>query len=299
MIESYWGLLHPPFSLDPDARFLFESSAYREGLARLLFAVRELRGTMTLLTGEIGCGKTTLGRALARLLPPNRFKLTYIAHPALPVAELLALIGRGFGVKQAPGGAGEWTAGLADELARLSERRISAVLVVDEAQLLEPSHLEQLRLLTNLETDTTKLLHIALIGQPELAHSVARYPELAQRIAMRFHLRPLTFGETWRYVRHRLRVAGAPRPIFTESALAEVYRRTGGVPRLVNVLSAHALFLAAVGRRSQVEAAAVAAAAQELELALLRGRSALTAAPPPVPGSTPGDAPAPLKEMSP
>jgi general secretion pathway protein A len=231
-------------------------------------------------------------------LPSNRFKLAYVNHPALPVGQLLALIGRGFGVKEPRAGRSEQASDLAEALAQLAERRMSAVLVVDEAQLLQPPQLEQLRLLTNLETATSKLLHIVLIGQPELAQSVARYPELAQRIAMRFHLRPLTFGETWRYVRHRLRVAGGARPIFTESALAEIYRRTGGVPRLVNVLSAHALFLSAVGRRSQVEAAAVVAAAQELELALHRGRSASHAAPPPIPASGIGTTPASPRETT-
>jgi len=280
MIEAYWGLLRPPFTLDPDARFLFESSAHREGLARLLFAVRELKGTMTVLTGEIGCGKTTLGRALERLLPAHRFQLAYVSHPALPVDQLLTLIARGFGVRTSPDARGEQVADLQEHLIQLAERRISAVLVVDEAQLLHHPQLEQLRLLTNLESATQKLLHIVLIGQPELVQSVSRYPELAQRIAMRFHLRPLTFDETGRYVRHRLRVAGAARPIFTEAALAEVYRHSGGVPRLVNVLAAHALFLAATFRRSQVEAAAVAAAAHELDLAMTRGRSQL---PPPLP----------------
>ena len=272
MIESYWGLLHPPFSLDPDARFLFESSAHREGLSRLLFAVRELRGTMTVLTGEIGCGKTTLGRALERLLPSNRFRLVYLPHPMLPAGQLLAAAARGFGVKHAGGDGVDPGAQLEEQLVSLSERRIAAVLVVDEAQLLTRGQLEQLRLLTNLETATTKLLHIVLIGQPELAKSVASYPELAQRISMRFHLRALTFAETSRYLKHRLRVAGAGRPIFTDAAMAEVYRHTGGVPRLVNLLAAHALFLAAAGRRSQVEAAAVASAAQELDIAMTQGR---------------------------
>ena len=288
MIETYWGLLRPPFTLDPDARFLFESSAHREGLARLLFAVRELKGTMTLLTGEIGCGKTTLGRALERLLPPLRFQLAYVGHPALPVNQLLALVARGFGVQTSLEAVGAQVTDLQEQLIQLADRRISAVLVVDEAQLLQHAQLEQLRLLTNLESATSKLLHIVLIGQPELVQSVARYPELAQRIAMRFHLRPLTFDETGRYVRHRLRVAGAARPIFTEAALAEAYRHSGGVPRLVNVLCAHALFLAATFRRSQVEAAAVAAAAHELDLAMTRGRSQSPPPLPPLPESPAG-----------
>jgi general secretion pathway protein A len=288
MIETYWGLMRPPFTLDPDARFLFESSAHREGLARLLFAVRELKGTMTLLTGEIGCGKTTLGRALERLLPPHRFQLAYVGHSALPVNQLLALVARGFGVQTSLEAVGAQVTDLQEQLIQLADRRISAVLVVDEAQLLQHAQLEQLRLLTNLESATSKLLHIVLIGQPELVQSVGRYPELAQRIAMRFHLRPLTFDETGRYVRHRLRVAGAARPIFTEAALAEAYRHSGGVPRLVNVLCAHALFLAATFRRSQVEAAAVAAAAHELDLAMTRGRSQSPPPLPPLPESPAG-----------
>jgi general secretion pathway protein A len=271
MIEEHWGLLHPPFTLDPDVRFLFESASHREGLARLVFAVRELRGGITFLTGEIGCGKTTLSRALLRFLPPDRYRVALVTHPVLPVGQLIGSILHEFGAKRTRGGKAEQARALENHLASLRQKRIEAVLVVDESQLLGHPQLEELRLLTNLETNRVKLLHIVLIGQPELARRAAHFPELAQRIVMRYHLRPLSFNETGRYIAHRLRVAGASSPLFTEAAVAEAYRHTGGVPRLINILCSHALFLAAADTRPQVDVPAVVTAAQEI--GLIAGRS--------------------------
>ena len=266
MVEEYWGLLHPPFNLNPDVRFLFESAGHREGLARLLFAVRELRGGVTLLTGEIGCGKTTLSGALLRLLPKSRYRTAVVIHPMLPVGQLLAAILHEFGGKRVRGGKSELVAALHDRLVALDHKELAPVLMIDEAQLLGRPQLEELRLLTNLERGEQKLLHLALIGQPELARRAARFPALAQRIVMRYHVRPLSGDETGPYLAHRLRVAGASRPIFTEAAVAETYRHTGGVPRLLNLVAAHALFLAAADRRPLVDVPAVAAAARELDL---------------------------------
>jgi general secretion pathway protein A len=279
MIKEHWGLEQAPFTLHPDVRFLFESIAHREGLARLLFAVGELRGGITLLTGEIGCGKTTLARSLLRLLPAERYRTAFIVNPMLPAGQLLAAILREFGGDRRRGSKAELAAALHAHLAALASRRILAVLIVDEAQVLGHTQLEELRLLTNLETSAEKLLHLVLIGQPELAARAARFPELAQRITMRFHLRPLSFAETGNYVGHRLRVAGASETLFTAGAIAEIYRRTGGVPRLINIACAHALFLAAAAGRSQVDAAAAASAAREIDLTPERA-PARPAAPP-------------------
>jgi general secretion pathway protein A len=265
MIEEHWGLRRPPFTLNPDARFLFESAAHREGLARLLFAVRELRGGITLLTGEIGCGKTTLCRTFLRLLPEKRYQAAFLVHPTLPVGQLLASILREFGAKRARGGKSEQVAALHTLLFGLHAKSLVPVLLVDEAQLLDRPRLEELRLLTNLETSEEKLLHLILIGQPELSRRVSRFPELAQRIVMRAHLRPLTLDETGRYLEHRLRVAGASQPIFTSSAVGAIYQRSRGVPRLINLVASHALFLAAAATRPQVDASAVVAASQELD----------------------------------
>jgi len=276
MIEEHWGLRHPPFSLNPDARFLFESAAHREGLARLLFAVRELRGGITLLTGDIGCGKTTLIRTFLRLLPRRRYRAAFLVHPTLPVGQLLASILREFGAKRVRGGKSEQVAALHALLFSLHDQALAPVLLVDEAQLLDRPRLEELRLLTNLETSQEKLLHLILIGQPELTQRVSRFPELAQRIVMRSHLRPLSLDETGRYLEHRLRVAGASQPIFTPAAVSAIYHHTRGVPRLINLVASHALFLAATASRTCVDVPAVAAASQELDL--IQGPSSAPAA---------------------
>jgi general secretion pathway protein A len=279
MIEEHWGLRHSPFSLNPDARFLFESAAHREGLARLLFAARELRGGITLLTGDIGCGKTTLIRTFLRLLPRKSYRTAFLVHPTLPVGQLLASILREFGAKRVRGGKSEQVAALHTLLFGLHDQGLSSILLVDEAQLLDRPRLEELRLLTNLETSKEKLLHLILIGQPELSRQVSRFPELAQRIVMRSHLRPLSLDETSSYLGHRLRVAGASRPIFTSDAVSGIYHHTGGVPRLLNLVASHALFLAAAANRAQVDEAAVAAASRELDL--IQGPSSAPAVPVP------------------
>jgi general secretion pathway protein A len=266
MIEEHWGLHHSPFRLDPDPRLHFESAGYREGLARLLFAVRELRGGITLLTGEIGCGKTTLIRGLLRALPPDRFQAVLLAHPALPVGQLLAAILRLFGQKRVRGGKAEQIAVLHETLRELHDKGRAPVLAVDEAQLVDRPQLEELRLLTNLESETEKVLHLILVGQPEMAQRVTRFPALAQRVVMRFHLRPLSLEETERYVVQRLQAAGVERRLFTEAAVSALHRTAGGVPRLLNTIAAHALFLAAAARHPEVDVSAVAGAAQTLGL---------------------------------
>jgi general secretion pathway protein A len=232
MYEAFYGLSEPPFRLTPDPHYLYLSTHHREALGHLLFGIREGTGFIA-VTGDIGTGKTTLLRALLRDLEANTI-VGYIFNPALSDLELLQTVNSEFSLPAASTSKKE----LVDELNRflvaqkLAGKRV--VIIVDEAQNLPPATLEQLRLLSNLETETTKLLQIVLVGQPELKQLLGR-PELAQlnqRITLRWHLEPLDRAETARYIAHRLRIAGGPgtADIFSPGALRLIYRYSGGRP---------------------------------------------------------------------
>ena len=267
----WFGLQREPFSIAPDPRALFMSERHREALAHLLYGVQG-GGGFVLLTGEIGAGKTTVSRCFLEQVPPQ-CQVAYVFNPRQTVDELLASVCQEFGLKSGPEAPpGRSVKVQVDALntfllASHAQGR-SSVLIIDEAQALSADVLEQLRLLTNLETHERKLLQIVLIGQPELRTMVARpgLEQLAQRIIARYHLGPLSAPDTARYVQHRLSVAGlvGPSP-FDAAALKRVYQRSGGVPRRINLLCDRALLGAyAMGRRV-VDAAIVARAAAEVE----------------------------------
>lgn len=242
MYTQFYGLREKPFSLAPDPRFLFLSVSHREALAHLLYGIEQGEGFIA-ITGEVGTGKTTLCRTLLQRLEPGA-EVAFVFNPPQSGLELLQAIAAELGVVAA--GRDRWQ--LTEELNRfLLERRREGrrvLLLVDEAQNLPADALEEVRLLSNLETDTSKLLQILLIGQPEL-DAILDAPELRQlrqRISVRWRLRPLTAAETRRYVRHRMRIAaGAERDVFTDLALREIHRRARGIPRLVNRLCDRAL----------------------------------------------------------
>jgi general secretion pathway protein A len=242
MYTEFYGLREKPFSLSPDPRFLFLSDSHREALAHLLYGIEQGEGFIA-ITGEVGTGKTTLCRTLLQRLEPGS-EVAFLFNPQLSGLELLQAIDAEFGLDTE----GKTRRELMDQLNRflLTKRQEGrrVLLLIDEAQNLERDALEQVRLLSNLETDTTKLIQIILIAQPELDAMLDR-PELRQlrqRINVRWRLRPLSAGETREYVRHRLRVAaGGPREIFTDFALREIHRRSGGVPRVINRLCDRAL----------------------------------------------------------
>lgn len=253
MYEAFYGLSEPPFRLTPDPHYLYLSTHHREALGHLLFGIREGTGFIA-VTGDIGTGKTTLLRALLRDLEANTI-VGYIFNPALSDLELLQTVNSEFSIPASSSSKKE----LVDELNRflvaqkLAGKRV--VIIVDEAQNLPPATLEQLRLLSNLETETTKLLQIVLVGQPELKLLLGR-PELAQlnqRITVRWHLEPLDRAETARYIAHRLRIAGGPgtADIFSPGALRLLYRYSGGVPRLINI-AAHRALLAGYTREQRI-----------------------------------------------
>ena len=266
MYLEYFGLREFPFSLAPDPRFLYLSAQHREALAHLLYGVRS-EGGFVQLTGEVGTGKTTVCRCFLEQLPPGT-RAAVILNPALSAEELFAAICDEFQIARPEGPASvKGSLDLINHfLLGVHAAGERAVLVIDEAQNLDAAVLEQVRLLTNLETSSHKLLQIILMGQPELRATLAR-PELrqlAQRITARFHLRPLSREETRAYVRHRLEVAGSGEELFPAAVIGRLRRLSRGVPRLINILCDRALLGAFVQGKRQVERATLAQAAREV-----------------------------------
>ncbi len=267
MYAPYFGLSREPFSLAPDPRFLYLSERHREALAHLLYGVGG-GGGFVLLTGEIGAGKTTVARCFLEQLPPHCV-VAYIFNPCLSVIELLQTVCSEFGLIELPPGAS--VKAHVDVLNRFlldaHAQGRHALLVIDEAQALDAAVLEQLRLLTNLETSERKLLQIVLIGQPELRTMLAQpgLEQLAQRVIARYHLKSLSAAETRQYVLHRLGVAGPNVAVpFDTRALARLHSLTGGVPRRINLLADRALLGAYSRRQRHVDAGMVAQAAAEV-----------------------------------
>ena len=265
MYASYFGLSDNPFAITPDPRFLFLSARHTEALAHLLYGVTESGGFIQ-LTGEVGTGKTTLVRTLLEKLPDN-VDAALVINPRVSVLEFLRSICRELGINwkknQTPQ---DLIDALNAELLDAHERGRRVVLIIDEAQGLSAEVLEQVRLLTNLETREQKLLQIILVGQPELRELLARTElrQLAQRITGRYHLTPLSASESRAYVNHRLTVSGAMAPIFTTSALRSMQRVTRGIPRLINIISDRALLGAYTREMRQVDAGLVRRAAKEV-----------------------------------
>ncbi len=240
MYYQYFGLSEAPFSIAVNPRYLYMSPRHRDALAHLLYGIGE-GGGFILLTGEVGTGKTTINRCLLEQMPDDT-DVAIVLNPALSARELLATVCDELQIDYGGGSPGlkALTDRLHGYLLRNHERGRNTVLIIDEAQHLDFEVLEQIRLLTNLETDTRKLLQIILIGQPELAQLLAR-PELRQlnqRITARYDLEPLDQAETSAYIQHRLQVAGLPASVelFPAPVVRRIYSHTRGIPRLINVL---------------------------------------------------------------
>lgn len=267
MYLRFFGLNEKPFAITPDPRYLYLSERHAEALAHLLYGINESGGFIQ-LTGEVGTGKTTVVRTLLSRVP-HHADVAVILNPRMTPVEFLLTICEELGLGIADGDR-DSVKQMVDALnrrllaAHAEGRRI--IVIVDEAQNLSAEVLEQVRLLTNLETPTQKLLQIILIGQPELRELLDRTElrQLAQRITGRYHLEPLSREETRGYIRHRLRVAGAAGEIFTGSALTEVHRLAAGIPRVINVTCDRALLGAYTQETRRVTAALVRLAAGEV-----------------------------------
>ena len=266
MYEKHFGLTERPFSIAPDPRFLYMSQQHREALAHLLYGVGE-GGGFVQLTGEVGTGKTTVCRCLLEQLP-DHVEIALILNPSVTALELLGSLCDELKIQYARDTTSikslidVLNAYLLDSHAR--GRR--TVLMIDEAQNLSAEALEQVRLLTNLETTREKLLQIILVGQPELRALLAREDlrQLSQRITARYHLEPISREETAAYIRHRLQICGASTTLFTDTAVELTHKLSGGVPRLINVLSDRAMLGAFVEGKRMVDAPIVQRAAREV-----------------------------------
>ncbi len=266
MYEQFYGFYESPFNITPDPRFLFFSDRHQEAFDHLVFGLRERKGFIQ-VTGEVGTGKTTLCRALLEELGPN-YRTALILNPLLTSEQLVYSILVELGLEPPSRDHMECL----DQLNRLLLDEFAAgndvVLFIDEAQDLSMELMEQVRLLSNLETDQRKLLQIVLIGQPELRRMLDNpaLRQLRQRITVRYHLTPLSFDETDFYVRHRLRVAGANSvPTFSRWAMRRIYAYSGGVPRLINAICDKTLLCGYVSGAHHLTGGHVRRAIRELE----------------------------------
>jgi general secretion pathway protein A len=275
MYLDFYGLTEAPFDITPNPRFLFYSSRHREAFNHLLYGIRERKGFVQ-LTGEVGAGKTTLCRAmLEQLSAMNGYYATaLILNPVMSADELVRSIGIEYGLPVNGLDRLDTLAVINQFLLQQVERGRETVLIIDEAQDLTDDLLEQVRLLSNLETDSRKLLQIVLMGQPELRDRLnnPRLRQLRQRITVRYHLPPLNRCEVNEYIQHRLQVAGAKGakgarglPYFTQPALWRVYNYSQGIPRLLNAICDKALLAGFVSQQEKINYRLVSRAVRELE----------------------------------
>jgi general secretion pathway protein A len=273
--REFYGLLHRPFEMTPDPSFLYLGETHREGLATLIYGVESRKG-FVVLTGEVGTGKTTLLHALLSQLDPT-MPSAFVFNPRLTPLDFLHVLFDEFGIDKRCSTKAEYLLALNHFLIDCLREDRTALLIIDEAQNLSAEMLEEVRLLSNLETPTSKLLQIMLVGQPELDEMLDR-PELRQlrqRIALRFHLSPFDAEEIDNYVDERLRLAGyTGKGIFARSARKALRAYTGGVPRLVNVVCDSALLTGYSRKLRSLDAAIIEEVARDLHLTREIGEAA-------------------------
>lgn len=268
MYEEYFGLREKPFSVSPDPRFLFTTKDVEEALACLTFGVNDRRGFIELI-GEVGTGKTTLLRVFLDWLLDSHIPVAFIFNPRLDVSEFLDYLMSDFGIECEVRSKGQRLSRLNQWLLRRYRNHATAVVVIDEAQDLSVELLEEVRLLTNLETHTEKLLQIVLCGQSELEEKLRspKLRQLRQRITLRCRTRPLTLDETREYISSRLATAGGEgKTLFNPEAIQEIYKYSQGIPRLINLLCDHALVAAFVEGQEWVGPSSVRSTACEFDL---------------------------------
>jgi general secretion pathway protein A len=244
MYEAYWGLTEPPFDNSPNPKFFYLSPEHEEALVRLTYAVSQRKGC-GMLTGEYGCGKTTLTRALIQRLEAERYEIGLLTNPSWDAVDFLREVLYQLGRETLPRSKVELLHELQDVFFRNFQASRDTVIIVDEAQLIDDDAVfEELRLLLNFQTDDRFLATLLLVGSPELVAKVRRLKHLDQRIAIRYHLNTLDDAHTASYIAHRLTMAGQPQRLFTDEAIKLIFDFTGGVPREINNICDVALLVA-------------------------------------------------------
>jgi general secretion pathway protein A len=268
MYETYYGLKENPFNVTPDPKFIYLGENHQEALAHLLYGVEERKGFIV-ITGEVGSGKTTLIHYLLNeLIENDNTKTAYLFNTKLNTNDFIQYILKDLGVEVNGGTKSDYLYSLYQYLLKAYQNNEKVILIVDEAQGLNPKLLEEIRLLSNFETSKSKLLQIILVGQPELKKMLLHpgLRQLRQRINLRYHLNPLSEKETKGYIEKRLRVAGAKGRLFTEKAIEEIYRISGGIPRLINILCDNSLLNGYALDQKIVDDKSVGEAARDLNL---------------------------------
>lgn len=233
MYLDYWKINKYPFENVPDPDFMYYSPEHEEALVRLLYAVKRMKGA-ALLTGEIGSGKTTLSRVFIQQLPEKEFDIGLITNPSLNALDFIKEVHYQLGLDSDSNSKTDLLVILNNHLLDNLNKGKSTLLIIDEAQLIFGETFEEIRLLLNFQMNDRFLMTFLLIGQPELRDMIREYKQLDQRIAIRYHLNPLTKSETANYIRFRLSKTGCDREIFTEKAYDAIYQHSGGIPRKIN-----------------------------------------------------------------
>ena len=265
MYEPYWKLTESPFESTPDPRFLYLSKQHEEGLTRLLYVIKSHKGA-GMLTGVFGCGKTLLARVLFNEMAKGGHRFVHITNPRLDDLELLRMIAYGLGISSPSLRKADVLVAIQEVLTNTLRDGRETILVIDEAHTVQDMDLfEEIRLLMNFQEANRFLLTLFLLGQSELREKVETNKPLSQRIAMRFHLEQLTLPDTQQYIHHRLSVAQAAQPIFSQEAIGVIYEMSGGIPRRINQICDMSLFSGWVKKASQVDPEIVWDAAASIE----------------------------------
>ncbi len=267
MYEQFYGLTARPFTKTPDPKFLFLSRSHEEALARLQYAVEEKE--LILLTGDIGCGKTTLTRALMDILSESSYRVVTIINPVLTPAQFLRAIAKRLDIDIPSVYKSDLLDAIYEKVFREYEAGVSIVIIIDEAQLIPSKDtFEEIRLLTNFQLDNTNLLSLILVGQTDLRRRLGHkaYLPLKQRIGLFYHLGPIAEDEIRDYVQHRLRMSGRDEALFTDEALKQLYQLSSGVPRVINSIATSALLDGFSQEAVIIDNELIEAAARELTL---------------------------------